>query len=205
MYPQLILLTIDIIWLLVFSKDFNVLNEDHPPPFLTPLRDLIDLAGDYQRAPHLLWQLRMRWPFGIKERFDSIKSELDGYLTEIVEARKSEMQSSNDKHDILSLAIAASESHGESLALESILSQIKTFIFAGHDTSATTISFCLYELSIKKEIEARVLSEIKEHCGHRFDTNGQLSSSLTADEVNSLALLHCVIKVSSVALTWPAS
>jgi hypothetical protein len=62
MYPPLILLTIDIICLLVFSQDFNVLDEDHPSPFLTPLRDLIKLAGEYQRKPHLMWQLRTHWP-----------------------------------------------------------------------------------------------------------------------------------------------
>lgn len=201
MYPQLILLTIDIICLLVFSQDFNVLDEDHPPAFLTPLRSLIDQAGEFQRKPWLMWMLRTRWPFGIKEKVDAIKVELDSYLTEIIDTRKREMKNSDRKRDILSLAISASESEGETLALESILSQIKTFIFAGHDSSATTISFSLYELSINKEIEARVLDEIREQCGHRFDATGKILSPLTADEVNGLKLLNAVIK--EVLRLWP--
>ncbi len=38
---------------------------------------------------------------------------------------------------------------------------MKTFLFAGHDTTATTIAFAIYELSRHPEAEAKVVQEIR--------------------------------------------
>jgi cytochrome P450 len=51
------------------------------------------------------------------------------------------------RRDILSLLLEARDEDGSGLADEEIRDQVMTLIFAGHDTSTSTLSFLVYELA----------------------------------------------------------
>ncbi|KAK0438188.1 cytochrome P450 [Desarmillaria tabescens] len=71
---------------------------------------------------------------------------------------------------------------------EEIYSQLSTFTLAGHDTTATTTAWILYELSYHPHIQAQICEEIlqaREHC----------QGDLTSNDYDSMALLDAVIKV----------
>lgn len=56
-------------------------------------------------------------------------------------------------------SLCVSSSHPACLALKR-RAQVKTFLFAGHDTTATTVSFTVYEISQHPDVEAKLLEEI---------------------------------------------
>ena len=46
------------------------------------------------------------------------------------------------------------------LSLEDIQEEVDTFIFAGHDTTATSVNFCCYLLATHPDIQAKVHAEL---------------------------------------------
>jgi len=107
--------------------------------------------------------------------------------------------------DIVSLAIAhlTKESGSGGKLTEddraSIVDQLKTFYFAGHDTTATTIAWAVWELSQHPDVLAKVRSELKDH-GVWTD----LEVPPTYDQLQKCEYLEAVIK-ETLRLYPPAS
>ena len=62
--------------------------------------------------------------------------------------------------DILSLLIGARDEDGSGLSDVEIRDQVMTLMFAGHDTSTSTVSFQLYELARNPEARDRLCEEL---------------------------------------------
>ena len=71
--------------------------------------------------------------------------------------------------------------------MEGIEDEVNTFMFAGHDTTSTTLSWTLYLIGRHKHIQQRLVDEISEAC----ETHSTL-----IDRVRSLKYMECVIKES---------
>ena len=61
--------------------------------------------------------------------------------------------------DLLSVLLTAN-ANGESLSESEIRSQLMTFLFAGHETSATALAWALYELGRKPSVAERLTTEV---------------------------------------------
>ena len=61
--------------------------------------------------------------------------------------------------DILSLLLDAGDEDGNTLSDLQIRDEVMTLLFAGHDTTTSTVSFMFYELARHPEIVARLLAE----------------------------------------------
>ncbi|KAK0210022.1 cytochrome P450 [Desarmillaria ectypa] len=70
---------------------------------------------------------------------------------------------------------------------EEIYSQLSTFTLAGHDTTAATTAWVLYELSRHPHIQAQIREEI-------LQTRERCQGDLTSSDYDSMALLNAVIK-----------
>jgi cytochrome P450 len=97
-------------------------------------------------------------------------------LDEIVfgEIRERRRRGDDERRDILSLLIAARDEDGSALADDEIRDQVMTLMFAGHDTSTSTISFLLYELARHPAELARLQAEQDEVLGGTAPTPQQL-------------------------------
>ncbi|RKO87279.1 cytochrome P450 [Blyttiomyces helicus] len=81
--------------------------------------------------------------------------------------------------DILSLTVASSQREGRPLRLVETFSTIKSLIFAGHDTTATLMSWVCYLLGTHLSIEEKVLKEIDSVLGSRTEPTLADLSALT--------------------------
>ena len=61
--------------------------------------------------------------------------------------------------DILSLLLDAQDEDGNSLSDLQIRDEVMTLLFAGHDTTTSTVSFMFYELALQPEIRDRLVTE----------------------------------------------
>jgi cytochrome P450 len=61
--------------------------------------------------------------------------------------------------DILSLLLDASDEDGNTLNDRQIRDEVMTLLFAGHDTTTSTVSFMFYELARQPQLVARLLAE----------------------------------------------
>jgi cytochrome P450 len=65
-----------------------------------------------------------------------------------------------DRQDILSLLVTASVQEENGPTESEIRSQLMTILFAGHETSATALTWALYELGRKPEVAERLQGEV---------------------------------------------
>jgi cytochrome P450 len=146
----------------------------------------IDAAGLFERALSFYsteYILRIfRGPLSPWARLQAAARKLDTLIySEIAERRASGTRGS----DILSLLLDAEDEDGNTLSDLQIRDEVMTLMFAGHDTTTSTVSFMFYELARHPEIVARLLAEQDAHF-----TDGQPSAAkLLSGELTELELV----------------
>ncbi|KAH7299602.1 hypothetical protein KP509_24G020100 [Ceratopteris richardii] len=94
-------------------------------------------------------------------------------------------------NDLLGLMLAANQgamngnARGLSMGLDELIDECKTFFFAGHETTATLLTFTFLLLATHPEWQERLREEVLEVCG-----NTQIP---TADSLNNMKLVSMVI------------
>jgi cytochrome P450 len=142
----------------------------------------IDAAGLFEEAlafyasDYFLRVLRTRnspWA-----RMQRAARELDTLIySEISERRASGERGG----DILSLLLDANDEDGNMLSELQIRDEVMTLLFAGHDTTTSTISFMFYELARKPAIAARLIAEQEAQLAGTAPTAAQLMSGELAE------------------------
>ncbi len=123
------------------------------------------------------YHLRMlRGPHSPWRRLTSSRQVLD----EIVYAEITDRRARPDagRLDILSLLLQAYDEDGSALSDEEVRDQLMTLMFAGHDTTTSTISFMLYELARHPHVVDRLQAEQDEVLGDRAPTAGELFGAM---------------------------
>ncbi len=118
----------------------------------------------------------MRGPGSWWRRMHASKQVLDTIVYSEISRRRHEP--AGEPGDILGMLLAARDEDGSQLSDEEVRHQLMTLGFAGHDTSTSTISFLLYELTRHPDVLARVLAEQDRVLGGRSPTPAQLNSEL---------------------------
>jgi cytochrome P450 len=109
---------------------------------------------------------------------------IDGLLMEIIDKRRAE---GTEKHDLLTMLMEARDDEGQPMSLAQLLDEIRTLYLAGHETTATTLSWTWYLLSQNPAVYARLEAEIDEVLNGRAPT---------AEDVGRLPYCNAVIKES---------
>jgi len=103
------------------------------------------------------YSLRMlRGPFTPWDRQQKATRALDRLIYSEIARRRA---TGERGEDILSLLIDASDEHGAALTDTQIRDEVMTLLFAGHDTTTSTVAFMFYELARHPHVVARLLAE----------------------------------------------
>jgi cytochrome P450 len=86
----------------------------------------------------------MRGPFTPWARMQRARQELDALIHSEIEQRRA---SGERGEDILSLLLDAADEDGRTLSSRHIRDEVMTLLFAGHDTTTSTIAFLFHELA----------------------------------------------------------
>jgi cytochrome P450 len=120
----------------------------------------IDAAGLFEEAlafyssEYLLRVLRGRYsPWA---RMQSAARKLDTLIYSEISSRRA---TGERGEDILSLLLDAADEDGNTLSDLQIRDEVMTLLFAGHDTTTSTVSFMFYELARHPQTLARLLAE----------------------------------------------
>ncbi|MFD5121331.1 cytochrome P450 [Streptomyces sp. NPDC058385] len=127
-------------------------------------RDLsIVMTGVGARIMLPTWAAKVPLPFN--RRFDRAREGVRATVGRAVDELRA---SGHDTGDMLSLLLHATDSEtGEPLTAHEISSEIITLAVAGTETTASVLSWVLYELSRNPAIEAGVLDELHQVVGER--------------------------------------
>jgi cytochrome P450 len=146
----------------------------------------VDAAGLFEQALSFYsseYALRMlRGPFTPWARMQQAARALDRLIYSEISSRRS---TGERGEDILSLLLDAHDEDGTTLTDLQIRDEVMTLMFAGHDTTTSTVAFMFYELARQPEIVSRLLAEQDTHL-----SGGQPSASqLISGELGELEMV----------------
>ena len=104
--------------------------------------------------PRLQIDLGPLSPWG---RFVRVKRDLDTFLFAEFARRRAAGNAGRD--DVLSLLLAVRDEDGEPMRDEELRDQMLTLLFAGHDTTATSLAFAFYDILRHPEVLERLHHE----------------------------------------------
>ncbi|HWJ49525.1 MAG TPA: cytochrome P450, partial [Solirubrobacteraceae bacterium] len=98
----------------------------------------------------------LRGPFTPWAKLQQAARKLDTLIYSEIASRRS---TGKRGHDILSLLLDAHDEEGNTLSDLQIRDEVMTLMFAGHDTTTSTVSFMFYELARQPRIVERLIAE----------------------------------------------
>lgn len=104
--------------------------------------DLFEVALGFWGQPYI-WQV-MRGPRTPWARMQQARGELDALIYSEIDRRRA---SGERGEDILSLLIDADDEDGRTLSKQHVRDEVMTLLFAGHDTTTSTVTFLFAELA----------------------------------------------------------
>jgi cytochrome P450 len=144
----------------------------------SPQARSIDAAGLFEEAlsfyasDYFLRILRSRRsPWG---RMQHAARRLDALIYAEISERR---QSGRRGTDILSLLLDGEDEDGNRLSDQQVRDEVMTLLFAGHDTTTSTVSFMFYELARNPEVLVRLQEEQLRLCADGRPSAQQLLSA----------------------------
>jgi cytochrome P450 len=91
------------------------------------------------------------------DRWSRAKDDLFRLLDQVIAERD---KSTEEHSDILSLLCNATYEDGQAITREHIFSELMTFLFAGHETTALTLTWAIYHLHRYPQVLAKLIEEV---------------------------------------------
>jgi cytochrome P450 len=113
---------------------------------LNAAREFEEALGFWARA--YILQI-VRGPGSPWRRMLQARARLDALIFSEIDRRRAEP---HEGEDILSLLIAATDEDGATLSRTHIRDEVMTLMFAGHDTTTSTVAFLFHELARRSEL-----------------------------------------------------
>ncbi|KAF8893943.1 cytochrome P450 [Infundibulicybe gibba] len=196
--------TMDSIGEAAFDYQFGALaNNDNE--FMKAYFGLMsDTLGSPPKSAIFMQTIFPVWALQLMSRFSQSRNlvharhtaELANAVTrDLVNSKKEALLKGTGSKDILSLLVKANESEDPSTKLtdEEMLSQMRTILLAGHETSATSLCWVLLELARHPKVQSKLREEIRttERAIH-----ARGGSDFTASDLENMVYLAAVLKES---------
>lgn len=116
------------------------------------------LLGDRMNNAFLLI-LPESIPFPTNVHMKEAVKEIDNVIYDLIKKRRN---GAEERSDLLSLLVASRDEDGTSMNEKQIRDEVFTLFFAGHETTALTLTWTLYLLAQNPDVERQLLEEIKQ-------------------------------------------
>ncbi|KAH8373836.1 hypothetical protein KR200_008027 [Drosophila serrata] len=196
-YPYVGLAALDIITETAMGVSVDS-QRDEDSEVVQAIKELTNIVATRFVRPHLLFPkiFRLCWPAGLRKQEEGVRS-LHKFTNEIIEQRRQlldgedhQQQNVPQKRHALLDTLLRATLDGQPLTDKQIRDEVNTFIFEGHDTSSSAVSFCLYLLSRHEEVQQKLFDELREHYGPN------LGRGVEYADFAALPYLNCVVKES---------
>ncbi|CAH1956006.1 unnamed protein product [Acanthoscelides obtectus] len=145
---------------------------------------LYPLSKDFFREQQAVRHLHSVTYSVIDSRMKKLEQELA-----MSEAKRQENEATGIKRKMAFLDILLrSTIDGQPLSREDIREEVDTFMFEGHDTTASAISFCVFQVATHPDVQEKILEEQISIFGDDFNRNA------TLNDLQEMRYLECVVK-----------
>ncbi|XP_067687365.1 cytochrome P450 4B1-like [Haliotis asinina] len=118
------------------------------------------------------------------KEFHKLCKYVHEFSEDIIQARKKALESDpellNKRHlDFLDILLSARDDEGQGLTDQEIRDEVDTFMFEGHDTTSSAISWCLYALAKYPAEQEKVLQDVQQAVGDKNEVEWDDLAKLT--------------------------
>ncbi|KAH0542811.1 hypothetical protein FGG08_002859 [Glutinoglossum americanum] len=163
-------LTVDIIGEVVMGYDFRAqLTEDGygekgPKGVLTAMKMILGWMFNEEKALNPFHRFNFLRPIMLRY-YSRI---VDTRLAEIIDSRASTQKPLSATRSILNLALQTDDGPLNPRLRKNFISQVKSFVFAGEDTTSTTVQWIIYQISKRPHVLAKLRAEHNAVFGDRL-------------------------------------
>eukprot|EP01080_Neovahlkampfia_damariscottae_P009996 gene9996-2315_t len=172
-------ITLRVICSVAFGNDDENINE-----LSSDFKNLLTTGFPILAGTMMFGSIFTKLPIPINFNFQNAKKIMNDRVNKIIEKRKFESQNQQDYKELLTTLINAKDEDGENFNDQEIFDEAMTFLFGGHDTTASILGYFVYQMAknqnIQQEIYKEILKETKE--------------SIDYEHVYELNLLNCAVK-----------
>ncbi|KAK0505318.1 cytochrome P450 [Armillaria luteobubalina] len=208
--------TLDAIGEAAFDYQFGALDESAKPltnAYTNMLFDTFSVATDNSTLSLCL----MEWlpkcvvrfivekaPIKRLEHARMMRNLTDEVAKQLLNEKYEALAADKPKRDIMSLLVNAnvSENLKSRLNSEELLAQMNSIMFAGHETTANTLSWTFLELAKHREVQDRLRAEIRKKEKVVFDRG---DTEFSVQDLDSMPYLTAVLKVAAQDHVLPLS
>lgn len=120
-----------------------------------------------------------------RARTAKLIAELDAIIQRFIDERR---KTNEDRGDLLSMLMLAEDENGEHMSDKQLRDEVMTLFFAGHETTANTLTWAWYLLSQHADARAKLWAEVDGGLAGRVPTLADLSNLPYSDQVVKEAL-----------------
>ncbi|XP_017473099.1 PREDICTED: cytochrome P450 4ae1 isoform X2 [Rhagoletis zephyria] len=204
-YPYMGLMTLDVIAETAMGVCLNA-QHDSKSDFVQAVKDVTNIVATRFIRPILAFPrfFKLLRPQQYEKQMEGIEIMHRFTETIITERRMMLQNKSNLNTEVVStqtediglkprlalldVLLQATTTEGQPLTDDEIRDEVNTFMFEGHDTTTSAISFCLYLLSRHADCQCELFEELRAHFGD--DTTRPIKYC----DLQNLSYLNCVIK-----------
>ncbi|XP_052819369.1 leukotriene-B4 omega-hydroxylase 3-like [Mya arenaria] len=165
--------SLDIILRCAFSYNIDVQRAGETHPYVVAVNDLATCTAKRTRKPWLASDI-IFYNTALGKKYKRDCDYVHGVAEDIINTRKAALEKIGgvDKKkylDFLDILLTAKDENGVGLSYMDIRNEVDTFLFEGHDTTASAISWILYSLAEHPEYQQKCQEEVDEVLQGRQD------------------------------------
>ncbi|KAL1783542.1 cytochrome P450 4F6 isoform X1 [Sigmodon hispidus] len=170
MFEHISLMTLDSLQKCIFSFDSNC--QESPSEYITAILELSSLIVKRQHQVFLYSDF-LYYLTADGRRFRKACDLVHDFTDAVIRERRRTLSSQGGDEflkakaksktlDFIDVLLMAKDEHGKELSDEDIRAEADTFMFGGHDTTASGLSWILYNLARHPEYQERCRQEVRE-------------------------------------------
>lgn len=164
MFDHISLMTLDSLLKCAFSYDSNC--QESPSEYVSAIVQLCDLVGQRQHNMLHHWDW-IYWKTQQGKLFKQTLNIVHGFSRDVVQKRRAILKAqcgvaptSQRRKDFVDILLLTRDEDGQGLTDEEIQAEANTFMFAGHDTTASAICWTLYNLARHEHYQEKCRQEV---------------------------------------------
>ncbi|CAF3826441.1 unnamed protein product [Rotaria sp. Silwood1] len=185
LYPLISAWTLDVICETAMGKTVRAQIEESE--YVKAVIRITELIALRMRSPWL-------WPRPIFKisaegrEHDHLVNIIHKFTRQVIEERIAKFSSIHLRHRMAFLDTLIAKMNDEQMSIDDIQEEVDTFMFEGHDTTATALNFALFMIALHQDIQQRLFEEMQSI----FENDNERACTL--DDITQMNYLERVIK-----------
>ncbi|XP_070537932.1 cytochrome P450 4F2-like [Ptychodera flava] len=197
MFHHVSLMTLDSLMKCIFSLDVGCQTVKNSHPYINAVYDSVFLTIQRFTKPLHHSDLIYKYTSSGRNYFRALNI-LHSQSSAVIESRRKALEiekaggliQERKYIDFLDILLSAKDEDGNGLTDQEIRDEVDTFMFEGHDTTASAISWCLYNLAKNSEHQKKCQEEVDQFFAKKGNTD------IEWDDLNNIPYLTLCIKES---------